>query len=300
MQDITETIFNVGYSIWNTLIGIAMTLFTTSPTTANSTIYTTAKTLYNALMSISLPIAITFFLIAIIKDVIATPPEQQARKFIQSTLKFAVLVGILANLWLFMGYIMQIADGITDTMNITGNYELSMSADLQSAIDEVYNQPSTKKLEITRLGESFNEVMEEKGTHLAQKAILFLGAAGTFIMIIAAGLSIINCAFQRIIKPLVLLPFSTITVAMASGSHEAERIATSYLKTFFGLCLAGAFMVVAVNFGAAIVNGGLIAFNMATTDLWEKVMYIVVQNAITPTVIAGLVKSADSTIARFF
>ena len=46
---------------------------------------------------------------------------------------------------------------------------------------------------------------------------------------------------------------------MASGSHEAERVATSYLKTFFGLCLSGAFMVVSVKLGVALANGGFIS-----------------------------------------
>ena len=295
-----EKIFEISYTIWNTLIGVAMTLFTTSPTSASGDVYSTAKTCFDAIYAISIPIAVVFFLIAIIKDVMATPPEQQVRRFLQSALRFAVLVGVLANLWLFMGYIMQVADGITDTIGVSGTYTVSMSSDLASAIDEVKNPTSSAQIDIFDLGNSINEWFDEKKTQLGQLAVLLMGAIGTLVMTLAAGLSIINCAFQRIIKPLVILPFSTITVAMAAGSNEAERIATSYLKTFFGLCLSGAFMVIAVKLGAALINGGLIAFDTSSTDLWERIIFNVVQNAITPTVIAGLVKSADSTLARFF
>ena len=84
----TEDIFNTAYSIWNSLIEIAMTLFTTSPTAANGSVYSTCKAIYNAISDIALPITIVFFLIAICKDVISTPPEQQARKFLNDGVKF--------------------------------------------------------------------------------------------------------------------------------------------------------------------------------------------------------------------
>ncbi|MBR1441302.1 MAG: hypothetical protein IJ589_08770, partial [Lachnospiraceae bacterium] len=259
MEATITSIFNKGYDIWNMFISVSVTLFTTSPTSASGDVYTIAKTLFDAILDISLPIAITFFLIAIIKDVMATPPEQQVRRFFQSTLKFVVLVGILANLWLFMGYIIQVADGITDKLNLAGDYEVHMSTELETAISEIcYHTPATN-VELLSPGTWFAWLSEKADIEM-HKVILILFACGTLIMTIAAGLSIINCAFQRIIKPLVILPFSTITVAMASGSNEAERISTSYLKSFFGLCLSGAFMVVAVNLGGALINGGLIAF----------------------------------------
>lgn len=57
----TEDIFNTAYSIWNNLIEIAMTLFTTSPTAANGSVYSTCKNIYTAISDIALPIAIVFF-----------------------------------------------------------------------------------------------------------------------------------------------------------------------------------------------------------------------------------------------
>lgn len=58
-------------------------------------------------------------------------------------------------------------------------------------------------------------------------------------------------------------------------------------------------MVIAVKLGVALTNG-MVAFNMDTLTLHEKVLYISIQNMITPIVIAGLVKSADSIIGDFF
>lgn len=296
----TEDIFNTAYSIWNNLIEIAMTLFTTSPTAANGSVYSTCKNIYTAISDIALPIAIVFFLIAICKDVISTPPEQQIRKFLNDAFKFCILVGVLANLWDVMGYIMQIADGVTEKVasNANSTYQMTMSAELADIISEVNDLTPTTQIHFTSFGSDLIAFAKEFLDITMTRLLFFIAAIITLGAIVAACISIINCAYQRILKPLVILPFSSITVAMASGSHEAERVATSYIKTFFGLCLGGAFMVVCVKLGVALTNGGFISSpNGASIN--TKVLFIAVQNMVTPTIIAGLVKSVDSTIARF-
>ena len=293
-----ESIFNTAYGVWNNLISITMTLFTTSPTAANGAVYSTTHTLYNAISSISLPIATVFFLIAIIKDVISSPPDQQARRFLGDGIKFGVLIGILANLWTVMGYVMQIADGVTDSLSVSATYTLSMGTDLQDVITEASTKPSaTISLSsfASDLVNFFSEWMDYAMTNL----LFFIAGIITLAIIVASAISIISSAYQRIIKPLAILPFSSIAVAMASGTSEANRVAVGYLKTFFGFCISGAFMVIAVKLGVALTNG-MVAFNMDTLTLHEKVLYISIQNMITPIVIAGLVKSADSIIGRFF
>ena len=296
----TEDIFNTAYSIWNNLIEIAMTLFTTSPTAANGSVYSTCKNIYTAISDIALPIAIVFFLIAICKDVISTPPEQQIRKFLNDAFKFCILVGVLANLWDVMGYIMQIADGVTEKVasNANSTYQMTMSAELADIISEVNDLKPTTQIHFTSFGSDLIAFAKEFLDITMTRLLFFIAAIITLGAIVAACISIINCAYQRILKPLVILPFSSITVAMASGSHEAERVATSYIKTFFGLCLSGAFMVVCVKLGVALTNGGFISSpNGASIN--TKVLFIAVQNMVTPTIIAGWVKSVDSTIARF-
>ena len=296
----TEDIFNTAYGIWNNLIEIAMTLFTTSPTAANGSVYSTCKNIYTAISDIALPIAIVFFLIAICKDVISTPPEQQIRKFLNDAFKFCILVGVLANLWDVMGYIMQIADGVTDKVanNANSTYQMTMSAELADIISEVNDLTPTTQIHFTSFGSDLIAFAKEFLDITMTRLLFFIAAIVTLGVIVAACISIINCAYQRIIKPLVILPFSSITVAMASGSHEAERVATSYIKTFFGLCLSGAFMVVCVKLGVALTNGGFITSpNGASVN--TKVLFIAVENMVTPTIIAGLVKSVDNMIARF-
>ena len=296
----TQDIFNTAYSIWNSLIEIAMTLFITSPTVANGSVYSTCRTIFNAISDIALPIAIVFFLIAICKAALTTPTEQQVRKFLNDALKFCIMVGVLANLWDVMGAIMQIADGITVKVasNANATYKMRMSDSLKDIITEVNNLSPKTEIHFTSFGSDLIAFVKEFLDITMTRLLFFIAAIVTLGVIVASCIAIINSAYQRILKPLVILPFSSITVAMASGSHEAERVSTSYLKTFFGLCLGGAFMVVSVKLGVALTNGGFIS-PPDGASINTEVLYIAVQNMVTPIIIAGLVKTTDSTIARF-
>lgn len=296
-----ESIFNAAYGIWNSLIGIAVTLFTTSPTAANGGVYTTTRTLYNSIADIAFPIAAVFFLVAIIQDVVVTPPDQQARKFFGTALKYTIMLGILGNLWTIMGYVMGTADGITDAFSTAHGttYNLTMSGDLQSAINEAGTKPDVV-IHFTSFGDDLKDFIEAWWDYVLVNIIFLISALATLFVVIASSISIISSAFQRIIKPLAILPFASIAVAMGTGAGESKRVMTNYLKSFFGYCVSGAFMVVCVKLGVSISNAGLIAFNIGSLSLVEKVLYLCVQNAVTPIVIAGLVKTADSIVGRFF
>lgn len=291
IADALKSFYEIGYNVWNHLISIAVTLFTTSPTAAaGGSLYSTAHGLFLSITSISLPIAIVFFLLALIQDVMNSPADQQFRQFIKDFVKFGVMVGILANLWTIMGYVMQIADGVTNAFSSsTPSYNLSLSSELSTIITEVTTAPVYE-------GDVWQYVCDFLSV-LVGILFFFISGAITLVTIIAAAISIINSAFQRIIKPLVILPFSAITVALASGTHEAGRTTAQYLKTFFGFCISGAFMIVAIKLGVNLSNG-LISLSLGSS-IFEKALLISIQTAITPILIAGLVKSADSTIARF-
>ena len=131
-------------------------------------------------------------------------------------------------------------------------------------------------------------------------SLLFLigGIILLFIMV-ASCLSIISSAFQRILKPLMILPFAGIAIALGAGGNDISRSLLTYIKTFFGFCISGAVMVLAIKCGVSLCTN-LVNFNLAGTSNIYKCILITVQSAITPIVISGLVKGSDSIIARMF
>jgi hypothetical protein len=143
MEEVVKALYNCAFTIWNDLMKIAMTLFTTSPKLAASgTPYATVHTIYNAISDATVPIATVFFIIAIYKSVISAPPGQQALRFLQDALRYCIILYIAVNMWKVMGYIMDFADGITAKITATSGYTLTVSGDMESIIDECLKLPN--------------------------------------------------------------------------------------------------------------------------------------------------------------
>lgn len=287
-------IYEAAYSIWNMMMDIAMTLFTTSPMDASGgALYETVHTLFTSIADISTLLCTLFFLYSVIKTIDVSPPEQVTERLKMEFVKFAVVVAVVLNLWTLLGGIMQITDGITSKF-AAEDYHMEISGSLETVLTQL--DDSFPEWEgITEIGTWFKSM---KG-YLGNYGLCFIGGLSTLIIVIGASISIISCGFQRIIKPLISIPFATVTVSMASGSPEEQRVAYNYVKSFIGLCLAGAMMVVCVNLGATLVSD-LIAFNEDELDLTQAVIYISVQNMVSPIVIAGLVKCAEGILNRWF
>ena len=289
MIDVIKALYNCSFTIWNTLMQIAMTLFTTSPKSAGGgTPYSTVHTMFNAISDATVPIATVFFIIAIYKSVISAPPEQQAQRFLMDALRYCIILFVAANMWNIMGYIIDFSDGITSKMGTTSGYTLSVNSSLESIINSTCALPS---FELT--GEWFSKLWSVIGCSLL---FMIAGIVLVFIMV-ASCISIISSGFQRILKPLIILPFAGIAIAMGAGGYDISRSLLQYIKTFFGFCISGALMVICVKTGVTLCTT-LVNFNLAGSSDIYKVILITVQSAITPIVISGLVKGTDSIVQR--
>ena len=289
MIDVIKALYNCSFTIWNTLMQIAMTLFTTSPKSAGGgTPYSTVHTMFNAISDATVPIATVFFIIAIYKSVISAPPEQQAQRFLMDALRYCIILFVAANMWNIMGYIIDFSDGITSKMGTTSGYTLSVNSSLESIINSTCALPS---FELT--GEWFSKLWSVIGCSLL---FMIAGLVLVFIMV-ASCISIISSGFQRILRPLIILPFAGIAIAMGAGGHDISRSLLQYIKTFFGFCISGALMVICVKTGVTLCTT-LVNFNLAGSSDIYKVILITVQSAITPIVISGLVKGTDSIVQR--
>ena len=231
-----------------------------------------------------------FFIIAIYKSVISAPPGQQALRFLQDALRYCIILFIASKMWTIMGYIMTFADGITGKISTTGTYTLAVSGDMETIIDTCLEFP-----EFELSGEWIASFWSTIGCSL----LFLIGGVVLLFIMVASCLSIISSAFQRILKPLMVLPFAGIAIALGAGGHEISRSLVTYIKTFFGFCISGAMMVVAIKCGVSLCTN-LVNFDLTGASNIYKCILITVQMAITPIVISGLVKGSDSIIARMF
>ena len=173
-------------------------------------------------------------------------------------------------------------------MGTTGDYTLTVDSSLESIIDSACKLPDFEPS-----GEWFAKLWSVIGCSLI---FMIAGLALIFIMV-ASCLSIISSGFQRIFKPLIILPFAGIAVAMGAGGHDISRSLLQFIKTFFGFCISGALMVICVKTGVTLCTT-LVNFNLSGSSDIYKCILITVQSAITPIVISGLVKATDSIVQR--
>lgn len=291
MADIVKALYNCAFTVWNALMKIAMTLFTTSPKLAGGgTPYSTVHTFYNAIADATVPIATVFFIIAIYKSVVSAPPGQQAQRFLHDALRYCIILYIAANMWSIMGYIIDFTDGITGKISATSGYTLSVSGDMESIIETCLKLPSF---------ELSGEWLEKFWSTIGCSLLFLIGGIVLLFIMVASCLSIISSAFQRILKPLMILPFAGIAIALGAGGHDISRSLLTYIKTFFGFCISGALMVVAVKTGVSLCTN-LVNFDLTSASNVYKCILITVQMAITPIVISGLVKGSDAITARMF
>ena len=291
MTDIVKALYNCAFTIWNTLIELAMTLFTTSPKIAGAgSPYQTVHAFYNAISDATVPIATVFFIIAIYKTVVSAPPGQQAMRFLQDALRYCIVLYIAANMWKIMGYIIDFSDGITAKITATSGYTLKVSGDMEKIIDSCLQFPAF---------ELSGEWVEKFWTTIGCSLLFLIGGIVLLFIMVASCLSIISSAFQRILKPLMILPFAGIAIALGAGGHDISRSLVSYIKTFFGFCISGAMMVIEIKCGVSLCTN-FVSFDLSSSSDIAKCILITVQMSITPIVIAGLVKGSDAMIARMF
>ena len=291
MADVVKALYNCAFTVWNALMKIAMTLFTTSPKLAGGgTPYSTVRTFYNAIADATVPIATVFFIIAIYKSVVSAPPGQQAQRFLHDALRYCIILYIAANMWSIMGYIIDFTDGITGKISATSGYTLSVNGDMERIIDKCLKLPSF---------ELSGEWLEKFWSTIGCSLLFLIGGIVLLFIMVASCLSIISSAFQRILKPLMILPFAGIAIALGAGGHDVSRSLVTYIKTFFGFCISGALMVVAVKTGVSLCTN-LVNFDLTSASNIYKCILITVQMAITPIVISGLVKGSDAITARMF
>ena len=291
MAELIKDLYSVSFFIWNNLIEVAMTLFQTSPKgVAGGGSYGTISGIYNSIAAATIPIATVFFIISLYKTMLQSPPEQQAQKFLMDAIKYCIILFIGSNLWQIMGWVIDFSDGVTSAIGTSGSYKLEVDSSLSKYIEETLKFP-----DFSLTSDCVKAYLEKVGCFLI---FMISGTAMIFIMV-ASCISIISSAYQRILKPLVILPFSAIAIALGAGSHEGARSMWQYVKTFLGYCLSGALMIICIKVGYTLCTT-LVNFNLdGQTDI-ARCILITVQSAVTPIVISGLIKGCDHMVHQMF
>ena len=291
------SIFQVGCDIWDYFINITFDVLELNPFEAEGSLKGIIEDMYNGFQSVALTLCLIFCLIAILRDCVTSPPGQQLHKLANSALKYFVMIGVVSKLWELLELIISFTDWATSSV-------------VGTKIPLDFTEAGKVILEYFSTNEPSFDLFDIGGSILGFLRYMVCGLIcsifGIIFILVAAACAIIilSAAYQRIFKPLIIMPFSALFVAMGSSNGDSSHTLWNFIKTFLGFCMAGALMAVCIKVGQVVMTSATIidTFNLDPSNPESSIIYgvllVTVQASLTPIIIAGLCKSVDSMISK--
>ena len=254
--------------------------------------------IYTTVKAGAIPLATLFFIIALYKTVVSSPPEQALKKFLSDGIRYGLILFVIDKLDEIIVAIMKYADAFVKSVHVGTFSSLRNSqstAILITRIESIDLDLST--VNAMDFGGTIETFFEQIGPFI----LFFIAGVITILVLASSGITVIGIAYQRIIKPLAMIPLSTVILSMSCCSDEGTKTMWSMGKTFLGLCLSGGLFIIAIHMGYSIGDKlAEIAPALSEGRDWESAIIIVVRANIGAVITTGLLKSMDAMIQKAF
>lgn len=256
---------------WNQKMTEIWLLLTQTPQTfKGGHIWTVIVKIHNALTAIGLALLVLFFVVGMVKTCTSLTeikrPEQALRLF----LRFAVAKVIVTYGMTIMTKVFEIVQGITSkimtTVGVGSATTTTIPKVIEEAIDDCGFLESIPLWAVTLLGGIFITIL-------------------SFVLILTV--------YSRFFKLYMYTAISPIPLS-ASASESTQSVAVTFIKSYMGVCLEGAIIVLACVIFSAFASSApaIDAEASAVTMLWTYIGEIVFNML----VLVGTVKMSDRIV----
>lgn len=259
---------NSAFSTWNNRLTELWSLATTSPETfKGGTVWSVMQGIHSTLLGVGYGLLILFFAIALFKNTANFHELRRPEAAIHYLIRFVAakaLVGYGMEIMLKIfsicnGVVLQIAgrmSGISQAM-------VHLPGEIQTAIEEV----------------GFRQHPVMAGHHPGQSVY-----SGAFLYYDSDG---VRALFQAVyVHRSGPLPLSTF------AGESTQSVGIAFLKSYVGVCLEGAVIVLACIIYAGFVNTPSVGGGEATTMVWSYLA----ETVFNMLVLVGLIKGSDRII----
>lgn len=234
-------------------------------------IWSLALTINDALQAIGYGLLVLFFAISICKSTINfrdfRRPEQGLRFFIRFVLaKTAVTYGIE-----LMNTVFNICGGIVSSI-------ASKMGDMTSAVS---------------LPEELETAINEVG-FLASIPLWLITIIGCLVIIVLSFVMILT-VYSRFFKLYMYTSFATIPLSSFAG-ETTSFMGKAFIKSYAGVCLEGAVIVLACMIFSAFVSDGNVSLANPDSTAVVQVLSYLAETIFNMLVLVGLVKGADRIV----
>ena len=267
---------NNAFAIWNEKLLEMWSLLTESPQTVKGgTIWNTIVDIHGGMQAIGYGLLVLFFAISIFKCTVSfrefQRPEYVLKHFLYFVIaKLAITYGmdVMTGIFTVCGSVIATAAGSIGGLTAGA---VTLPIEIAEAVQEVGFWASIPLWLITLLGSLFITVL-------------------SFVMILTV--------YGRFFKIYMYAALSPIALASFAG-ETTSSFGKSFLKSYVGVCMEGAVIVLACIIFSAFASSGtpvVDASASVVTQVWSYVVEVIFNML----VLVGLVKSADRIAKEMF
>ena len=249
---------NNAFSTWNGKLTELWGLVTTSPQTfKGGAVWGVMQSLHNAMIGIGYALIVLFFAISLCKNTM----NFHLIRFVAAKTLVGYSMDIMLNIFsICNGVVSDMAAG----MGGISQAMVALPGEVQAAIENVGFLASIPLWLVTILGSLFITVL-------------------SFVMILTVYGRFFRLYMYTALAPLPLASFA---------GESTQSVGISFIKSYVGVCLEGAVIVLACVIYAAFVSRPTVSGGEATTIVWSYLTEIIFNML----VLVGLIKGSDRII----
>ena len=254
---------------WNEKLAEIWMLITQSPEEfKGGAIWDVILNIHGALQAIGYALLVLFFLVGMIKTCGSFSETKRPETAFRLFIRFAIAKGVVTYGLELMLALFDIIQGITttvmDTAGIGTAEETVLPTEIVTAVEECGFLESVPLWAVTIIGSLFITVL-------------------SFIMILT-----VYGRFFRLYMYTALAPIPLATFA----GDSTQSVGVAFLKTYVGVCMEGAVIVLACIIYAGFVGTPVVATGEATTMVWSYLA----ETVFNMLVLVGLIKGSDRIV----
>ncbi|MDY3772832.1 MAG: hypothetical protein SO002_07440 [Candidatus Faecousia sp.] len=260
---------NNAFSTWNGKLSELWGLVTTSPEHfKGGAVWAIMQTLHNAMVGIGYALIVLFFAISLFKNTANFHELKRPEAALHYLIRFVAdkaLVGYGMDLMLTIFSICNgIVSNMASSMGGISQAMISLPGEIQTAIESVGFLASIPLWLVTILGSLFITVL-------------------SFVMVLT-----VYSRFFRLYMYTALAPVPLSTFA----GDSTQSVGISFLKSYIGVCLEGAVIVLACIIYSGFVSSPAVSTGETTSVVWSYLA----ESIFNMLVLVGLVKGSDRII----
>lgn len=256
---------------WNDKLGEIWTLITQTPETfKGGTIWNVIKTIHGSVQAIGLALLVLFFVVGVVKTCTNFNEVKRPEQALKLFLRFAIAKGLVTYGLDLMLAIFKICQGVINTIitssGLGGVTKTVLPSSIIEAVESCGFFESIPLWAVTLIGGLFVTVL-------------------SFIMILTV--------YGRFFKLYLYVAISPIPLAGFAG-EPTQGIGTTFLKSFTGVCLEGAIIVLACIIFSLFASSPPVVDTSAAavTQVWKYIGELIFNML----VLVGTIKISDRVV----